>query len=248
MLFGYSLEGIALDQCQSLPKSSTRSLAYFHAAFHVFCKDQFPNDFLYPECCHEFSLLNKDSDCHEGYAEIGDTSRYDQDIDDLQDVNHSIGAFDIVPNASVVLSCDEDHTVPFGNLEDDEQINRSTDDSFGSAVDVDGSSQFPELQIKGSYSNHEELGNIFPNLFQDLVADNLMQESSSLSLAFYHDIPIFDKYRDEEEYFKVYEDLSTYGISSSSNFQQRYDKKCVHPVVDDSYEFIDQNSSDTSCK
>jgi len=139
-LFRYSLEGIALDWCRSLPKASSNSLVDFHAAFHVFCKDQFPNAFLYPECCHEFSLLNKDSDCHEGYAEIGDTSRYDQDIDDLQDVNHSIGAFDIVPNASTVLSCDEDQTVPFGNPKDDEQINKSTNDSFRSTVDVEGSS------------------------------------------------------------------------------------------------------------
>ena len=65
-------------------------------------------------------MLNKNSYCHEGYAEIGDTSRYDQDIDDIQDVNHSIGDFDIVPNASIVLSCDEDQTIPFGNQKYDE--------------------------------------------------------------------------------------------------------------------------------
>ena len=75
-----------------------------------------------------------------------------------------------------------------------------------------------------------------------------MQEYSSPSLAFYHDIPIFDKYSDEEEDFKVCEYLSTYGISSSSTFQHRDDQKCVHPMVDDSYEFVDQNSSDISCK
>ena len=51
-LFRYSLEGICLDWCRSLPKESISSLAYFHAAFHVFCKDQFQNDFLYPKCCH----------------------------------------------------------------------------------------------------------------------------------------------------------------------------------------------------
>ena len=65
----------------------------------------------------------------------------------------------------------------------------------------------------------EEPADIFPNLFQDPVADNLMQEYSSLSLRFYHDVPIFDKYSDEEEYFKVCEYLSTYGISSSPTFQ-----------------------------
>ena len=75
-----------------------------------------------------------------------------------------------------------------------------------------------------------------------------MQKLSSRSLEFYHDVPIFDKYSDEKEYFKVCEDLSTYGISSSSTFQQRDDQKCLHPVVDDGYEFVDQNSSDISCK
>ena len=94
----------------------------------------------------------------------------------------------------------------------------------------------------------KEPADIFPNLFQDPIADNLMQESSSLPLEFYHDIPIFDKYSDEEEYFKVGEDLSTYGISSSSTFQQRDDQKHVHPVVDDGYEFVDQNPSDISYK
>jgi hypothetical protein len=40
-LFKFSLEGIALDWCQSLPSASVSSLADFHAAFHVFCKDHF---------------------------------------------------------------------------------------------------------------------------------------------------------------------------------------------------------------
>jgi hypothetical protein len=56
----YSLEGISLDWCRSLPNASISSLAYFHAAFHSFCKRKFSVDLLYPECCHEFNLLNKD--------------------------------------------------------------------------------------------------------------------------------------------------------------------------------------------
>jgi hypothetical protein len=63
-----------------------------------------------------------------------------------------------------------------------------------------------------------------------------MQEYSSLSLEFYPDVPIFDKYSDEEEDFKVYEGLLTTRISSSSTFQQRDDQKCMHVVVNDSYD------------
>ena len=58
-LFCFSLEGIARDWYWSLPITSIISLADFHAAFDVFCKGIFLDDFLFPECCHEFNLLNK---------------------------------------------------------------------------------------------------------------------------------------------------------------------------------------------
>ena len=47
-LFYFSLEGIARDWYRSLPYASINSLEDFHAAFHVFCKDHFPDDLLYP--------------------------------------------------------------------------------------------------------------------------------------------------------------------------------------------------------
>jgi hypothetical protein len=53
-LFKYSLEGIALDWCRSLPASSIHSLASFHYAFHLFCKDEFPAESLFEDCCDEF--------------------------------------------------------------------------------------------------------------------------------------------------------------------------------------------------
>jgi hypothetical protein len=53
----FFIRGIARDWYRSLPNASVNSLADFHAAFHVFCKDHFPDDLLYPECCHEFYLL-----------------------------------------------------------------------------------------------------------------------------------------------------------------------------------------------
>ena len=55
-LFKFSLEGIGLDWCRSLPDASISSLAEFHSAFHVFCKDHLSVDLLFPDCCHEFNL------------------------------------------------------------------------------------------------------------------------------------------------------------------------------------------------
>jgi hypothetical protein len=65
---------------------------------------------------------------------------------------------------------------------------------------------------------------IFSNLFQDPIVDDSMLESSSLSLEIVLDVPIFDKYSDEEEDFKSCEELLTTKISSSPTFQQRDDQ------------------------
>jgi hypothetical protein len=82
------------------------------------------------------------------------------------------------------------------------------------------------------------------DVIQNHIADDYMQKySSSLPLGLYPDVPIFDKYSDDEEDFKVYEGLLTNGISSSSNFQQGDDQQCMHAMVDDSYESVVQNSN-----
>jgi hypothetical protein len=119
--------------------------ADFHAAFHLFCKEIFSADLLYPECCHEFHLLNKDSDSHEEYDVIGNTSHCDRDIDDLHDGDLSIHAFDIVPNASTVLNCHEDQIVPFENLKNDKHIFILACDRFESATDTKGNPQSYDL-------------------------------------------------------------------------------------------------------
>jgi hypothetical protein len=62
---------------------------------------------------------------------------------------------------------------------------------------------------------------MFSNLFQDPIADDSMLESSSLSLEIILDVPIFDKYGDEEGDFKSWEGLLTTKVSSSPTFQQR---------------------------
>ena len=78
-LFGYLLEGIARNWYWSLPIASISSLENFHAAFHLFCKGIFSADLLYPECCHEFNLLNKELNIHDEYVTVGDTSYCDQE-------------------------------------------------------------------------------------------------------------------------------------------------------------------------
>jgi len=113
-----------------------------------------------------------------------------------------------------------------------------------------GSPQLTDLQMKRSCTNHEEHqedyfspsipfvsdfdvkvvddeGNdIFQNLFQDQIVDYSMQKPSG----FYYDVPVFDKYSDDEENFK---DLLSNEISSSSTYQQRYDQKCMQAMVNE---------------
>jgi hypothetical protein len=60
-LFSYLLKGAALDWCRSLPTASIHSLIGFHTTFNSFCKDYFPAECLYENCCDEFSLLHKAS-------------------------------------------------------------------------------------------------------------------------------------------------------------------------------------------
>jgi hypothetical protein len=146
--FRHSLEGIALEWCRSLPSASVISLAYFHDSFHVFCKDQFSNDFLYPECCHEFNLLNKELDTHEEYVVVEDTLHYDREISNPHYDNLS-DAFDIVPNASTILGCHEDQIFPFEKFEDIEQIDISVGDSFGSATNTKVTLNFQFCRQKG---------------------------------------------------------------------------------------------------
>jgi hypothetical protein len=123
-LFKFSLEGIALDWCRSLPSASVCSLADFHAAFHVFCKDHFPDDLLYPQCCHEFYLLNKDPNTHED-------KHVSFEYSDIQEQEYT--------SAEDISYCGQ------GIADPQYDING---DSLGSVIDTEGSSCFPDLQIK----------------------------------------------------------------------------------------------------
>ena len=58
-MFRYYLEGATHDLCRFVLPSNISSLKQFHVAFHHYCKENFPVDFLYSECCYEFYLLSK---------------------------------------------------------------------------------------------------------------------------------------------------------------------------------------------
>jgi hypothetical protein len=149
-LFKFSLEGIALDWCQSLPDASVSSLADFHAAFHVFCKDQFSADLLFPECCHEFNLSKLE--LREEYTAEENTLHHDQEINNPHYDNLS-DAFDIISNASTIVSCHEDQIFLSENFEDVEQIDRFVRDSFRSVTDTKG-----YFQIKTDCNRHLQEG------------------------------------------------------------------------------------------
>ena len=93
-------------------------------------------------------------------------------------------------------------------------------------------------------SNHDkELGNIFPNLFQNFIADTPIQEPSSLSLGYYLNAPISNKCNDEEEEVKICEDLLFTQNSSSSYFSREMIKKDVNAMIDACYESAGQKSN-----
>jgi hypothetical protein len=158
-LFCFSLEGIARDWYRSLPNASISSLAKFHAAFHLFCKTKFSTDLLYPECCHEFSVLNKDLNNYEKIVAAEDISHHDQEIGHPHHDNHS-DAFVIASNASPDLCCHEEEIVPVENLKSEEQILISASDSFRSAEDEEDSLPFPDLQglsnLQLEHENHDQ--------------------------------------------------------------------------------------------
>ena len=95
------------------------------------------------------------NDSYEEYAAIW-SSNCDQDINDLQNVNHNIDSFDFVPNAYADLGCQEDQFVPFGNPKDNEQIEGTTCNKFGSATNTKGTPQFSDLQTKEECNRYEE--------------------------------------------------------------------------------------------
>jgi hypothetical protein len=109
-IFRYSLKGEALDWCRSLPASSINSLASFHNAFNIFCKENFSAESLFENCCDEFDKHiqqkeNVSSDCkNENHVVEED---FPDLIDNRKDDCIVVDALDFVSDAPVVLDLNE---------------------------------------------------------------------------------------------------------------------------------------------
>jgi hypothetical protein len=144
-------------------------LVGFHAAFNSFCKDCFPAEHLFEECCNEFSLLHKDSVSHENQicdkASIAEDSSYHEHQEMLNDIHYErnyIETSDIISDVSVVLNVHEDKHVSFEYSDIQEQEYTSAEDisycgqgivdpqygingdSLGSVIDTEASSCFAD--------------------------------------------------------------------------------------------------------
>jgi hypothetical protein len=82
----------------------------FHIAFHSFCKDYFPSECLYENCCEEFSSLHESSAGPEDHvydeAFTVEESICYENIEVLNDINFvspRIESSDIISDASVLL-------------------------------------------------------------------------------------------------------------------------------------------------
>jgi hypothetical protein len=143
-LFRYSLKGAALDWCRSLPSASICSLAGFHTAFNSFCKEYFPADCLYENCCEEFSLLREasagpaDYVCDESLTvEESICCENIEVLNDMSGVSSKTEASDIISDASVLLDLHEDQHASCGDYEFVEQMWSMVDGSPNCRVEAD---------------------------------------------------------------------------------------------------------------
>jgi hypothetical protein len=101
---------------------SIRSLTGFHTTFNSFCKDYFPADCLYENCCEEFSLLHEASAGPEDHvhdeAFTMEEIIFHENIDVLNDINYvspRTEAYDIISDASFLLDVHNDQHASYGN-------------------------------------------------------------------------------------------------------------------------------------
>jgi hypothetical protein len=208
-LFRYSLKGAALDWCRSLPIASIDSLHSFHAAFNSFCKDYFPAECLYENCCDEFSLFHEDSASHENHIcdEVFtvEESIFYEGLEVLDDIHYdgcSTETSGIISDVSVLLDVHEDQHVSFENSDVYEQMFSAVDISpgYGTEADVVCCS-YEENAEDISVPESDVLSS--PACEEEVVADTDREQ------------PIFDEYPsegDEEQIFfmvPVYDDYES---------------------------------------
>jgi hypothetical protein len=179
-LFRCSLKGVSLEWCRSLPAASIRSLLGFHTTFNSFCKDYYPADCLFENCCEDFSLLHEASASPEDHVhdksftvEESICHKIIEVLNDINCVSPRTEACNIISDASILLDIHNDQHAFGGNCEFIEQMWFMVDDSPGYRV---------EANVPSS-SAHDDEDPLF--LKEGLV----LEEYSSLFLqGFFHDI------------------------------------------------------------
>jgi hypothetical protein len=143
------LKGVALEWCRSLPALSIYSLTGFHTTFNSFCKDYYPADCLFENCCEEFSSLHEASagpeDQVHDEAFTVEESIFQENTEVLNDINcvsPRTEASDIISDASILLDVHNDQNASCGNCEFIEKMWSMVDDSPGYRVEADVPSSF----------------------------------------------------------------------------------------------------------
>jgi hypothetical protein len=143
-LFRYSLKGVALEWCRSLPAASIRSLTSFHTNFNSFCKDYYPADCLFENYREEFSSLHEASagpeDQVHDEAFTVEESIFQENMKVLNDINcvsPRTKSSDIISDAYIPLDVHNDQHASCGNCEFIEKMWSMVDDSPGYRVEVD---------------------------------------------------------------------------------------------------------------
>jgi hypothetical protein len=143
-LFRYSLKGAALEWCRSLPAASIRSLTGFHTTFNSFCKDYYPADCLFENCCEEFSSLHEASagpedQVHDEAFTVEERICQEnmEVLNDINCVSPRTEASDIISDAYIPLDVHNDQHASCGNCEFIEKMWSMVDDSPGYRVEAD---------------------------------------------------------------------------------------------------------------
>ena len=116
----------------------------FHSDFISFCKDYFSAEYLYENCCDEFSLFYKDSACHKDQfcdeAVIVEESICHEEHEVLNDIHYdrnNIETSGIISNVSVVLSVHEDQHVSSEYPNVEEKVYTVEDFSLDYEAEID---------------------------------------------------------------------------------------------------------------
>jgi hypothetical protein len=210
-IFKYSLKGVALDWCRSLPTASIHSLTGFHTTFNSFCKDYFPAECLYENCCDEFSLLHKasvgpeDHVCDEAFT-MEESICYEnlEALDDINYVSPSTEASDIISDTSVLLDVHKDQHASCENSEFIEQMLSIVDGSpeYRVEADVPSSPAYDDedLPVFKEEMVVEEDSSLFlqevsHDIFLPRIKEkNLMYEQPEAAVTDVPEMDIFDSY------------------------------------------------------